>query len=161
MAPLRPALRIPLLLSAILITACSNSSPTEAGSDSVTVVSIQPPSGTTLQAGSQVTFSATIDYHLFSALSGSIVMVVEDQNYKNLSTTVPQPRASVAGGRGTRTLSDQIVVPSAYVSTVHVLFPLLPEGNTNTRTVAAVSYPVGPAASLVQAQEAPSTVPGD
>ena len=147
MAHSRPALRVfSLLLLSAALTSCSKSSPTEIGPDSVTVVSIQPSGGTTLQAGAPVTFSATIDYHFSSATSGSIAIVVEDQNYNSLSPTVPSPPVTVAKGIGTVTFSHQIVVPSTGVTTLYVLFPLSATGETRTRTVAAVSYRVAAAA---------------
>jgi hypothetical protein len=148
MAHLRPALRILLfLLSAAAITSCSKSSPTEIGPDSVTVVSIQPTGGTTLQAGSLVSFSATIDYHLSSAQSGSISVVVEDQDFKHFSSTVVSSPVTVARGIGTVTHSGSVVLPATGVSTLYVLFPLMATGDSRTQTVAAVSYRVSPAAA--------------
>lgn len=145
----RPALRVlSVFLSAAAITFCSKSSPTEPTQDSVTIVSIQPPAGTTLQAGSSVTFTATIAYRLASASSGLVLIVIEDNAFRNLSSTVPQPRVSVESGAGTVALTDQVVLPSAGITTVFVLFPLVPAGATSTQTVQEVSYPVAyPAAS--------------
>ena len=159
MTDVRAALRIlgiPLLAAAI--TSCSKSSPTEPVflQDSVTIVSIQPPAGTTLQAGAPVTFTATITYHLASAPSGSVVIVISDQSARNLSSTVPQPRVIVASGTGTVALTDQVVLPSSGVATVLVLFPLFVTGNTITQTFQSVSYPVSypaaPATDLGQAR---------
>jgi len=133
-----------VLLSATTITCCSNSSPTEPAflQDSVTVLSVQPPAGTTLQASTTVVFTATVDYHLASAPSGTVLILIEDQSFRNLSATVPQPRATVAKGSGAVTLTDQIVLPSSGVASVEVLFPLFATGSSSTQTVAEVYYPV-------------------
>jgi hypothetical protein len=119
-----------VLLSAATITSCSKSSPTEPVflQDSVTIVSIQPPAGTTLQAAATVVFTATVGYHLASAPSGIVLIVIEDQSFKNLSATVPQPRVTVASGTGTVTLTDQVVLPSSGVASVLVIFPLVATG---------------------------------
>jgi hypothetical protein len=159
MRDVRPALRIlGILLSAATFTFCSKSSPTEPSlpQDSVTIVSIQPPGGTTLQAGAQVTFTATVAYHLASAASGSVHIAIEDQNFKNLSSTVPQPGVTVVNGSGTVALADQVVLPSVGLTTVFVFFPLAATGAQSTMTVQEVSYPVAypalPATSLGQAR---------
>jgi len=146
-----------VLLSAATITSCSKSSPTEPVlQDSVTIVSIQPPAGTTLQAGAPVTFTAAITYHLASAPSGSVAILIADQLGRNLSTTVPQPQVPVANGTGTVVLTDQVVLPSSGVATVLVLFPLFATGNTSTQTFQSASYPVSypaiPATYLGQAR---------
>jgi hypothetical protein len=146
---------IPLLAAAI--TSCSKSSPTEPAflEDSVAIVSIQPPAGTTLQAGTQAAFTATITYHLASAPSGTVAIAILDQSSRNLSLTVPQPRVIVTKGSGTVALSDQVVLPSSGVATVVVLFPLFTSGNAITQTFQSVDYPVSypavPATSLGQA----------
>ncbi len=160
MAHGRPALPIvSLLLVSAALTSCSKSSPTEIGPDSVTVASILPSGATTLQAGAQVTFSATIDFHFSSAPTGDIAIVIQDQNSHSLSSTVPLPLVAVARGIGTVTLTDQIVIPSTGVTTLYVLFPLGPTGYTYTQTVAAVSYRVAATAPLgpVRAVHPPAT----
>ncbi len=150
-----PAFRVLLcLLSAAAVASCSKSSPTETGSDRVAVVSIQPPARTPLKAGSSVTFSATIDYRLSSAPSGTVIIVIQDQNSRNLSSTVPQPRVTVANGIGTVTLVDQIVIPAFGVDTVQVSFGLLPSDHTETQVVTLVNYPVVAPTSLGLSQAA-------
>ena len=136
-----------VLLAAAAIASCSKSSPTEPALDldSVTIVSLQPPAGTVLQAGARVTFTATIAYHLVNASSGSVFIVVQDQALRNLSSTVPVPSVSVVRGTGTVGLSDSIVIPATGVTSVGVFFPLLQTGATMTQTVQNVSYPVAPA----------------
>jgi len=136
-----------VLLSAAAVVSCSKSSPTEPvlDLDSVTIVSIQPPAGTVLQAGARVTFTATIGYHLVNASSGSVFIVVQDQALKNLSSTVPVPSVNVVRGTGTVGLSDSVVIPAAGVTSVGVFFPLLQTGATVTQTVQSVSYTVVPA----------------
>lgn len=135
-----------MLLPVIGVASCSKSSPSEADldTDRVRIVSIQPPMGTTLQAGSSLTVSATLDYHLISAPSGTISIVFEDQNYAVIASTVSGPDASVARGSGTVALSGQIVVPASGVSTVRVFFPLFSTGSTSTQTLDDVYYRVSP-----------------
>ena len=153
MTDIRAALRLlGIFLLAAAISSCSKSSPTEPAplQDSVNIVSIQPPAGTTLQAGTPVTFTATITYHLASAPSGSVVIVITDQLSRNLSSTVPLPQATVASGTGTVSLTDHVVLPTSGVATVLVLFPLFTTGNTTTQTFQSVSYPVSyPAATYL------------
>jgi hypothetical protein len=136
-----------ILLAAAAIASCSKSSPTEPALDldSVTIVSLQPPAGTVLQAGARVIFTATIGYHLVNAASGSVFIVVQDQALRNLSSTVPVPSVNVVRETGTVGLSDSVVIPAAGVTSVGVFFPLLQTGATMTLTVQSVSYSVAPA----------------
>jgi hypothetical protein len=110
--------------------------------DSVAIVSITPPVTTTLAAGTPVTFRATLTSNLASAQSGSVVMVIQDQANRNLSSTSPQPSVNVPHGAAGIELSDQIVVPAAGVTTVVVLFPLVATGGTTSLVVQSVSYTV-------------------
>ena len=148
MTYLRLALRVLLLhLLAFGVASCSKSSPTDADldTDRVRIVSIQPPLGATVLAGSTLAVSATLDYHLISASSGTISIVFEDQSWTTIRPTVPGPEALVTRGSGTVTLSGQIVVPAAGVSTVRVFFPLFSTGSTSTGTLDDVYYRVNPA----------------
>jgi hypothetical protein len=131
-------------IAAAAIGSC-NHSPTEpVVADSVTIVSIQPLPGTTLQAGAPVTFTATIGYDLETAPSGFVVIVIQDQASNNLSSTVPQPTVNVARGTGTVVLTDQVVIPTRLVTKVWVSFPLVHTGATATPVFQQVSYPVTP-----------------
>jgi hypothetical protein len=135
-------------IACVLIVAfaagCGGShSPTEPGGvDTIAITSITPASGTRLAPGSNVTFSGTVRYELASAGTGIIVLVIEDQASRVL-TTGAQPSAVVSRGQGTVSLSDSIVVPATGVSQVVVFFPLSPAGSTSTNIVATATYPVG------------------
>jgi hypothetical protein len=101
-----------------------------------------PPTGTPLQAGGTVTFTATLNFTLASADSGQIVIVIQDQNNQNLRAGGPQPAALVNRGTGTATLADSVVVPASGITSVRVIFPLVPQGATRTDILVSISYPV-------------------
>ncbi len=102
-----------------------------------------PPAGTVLTAGTSVTFTATATYNL--PVAGSIVLVIEDQNYDNLSTTNPAASAQVGAGTGTVTLSDRITLPPSGVTQVD-LFVLLASAPVQNISVSSIAqetvYPV-------------------
>jgi hypothetical protein len=151
----RAALRsLSVFLSAGAIAFCSKSSPTEPVvlQDSVTIVSIQPPAGAILQVGAPVSFTVTVAFTLASAPSGSVVMVVEDDAFRTIPGSLPQPTIGISRGRGMVTLTQQILVPPADVASVDVFFALAATGGTQSLAVQEVTYHVGPAASgLVRA----------
>ncbi|HZF11812.1 MAG TPA: hypothetical protein VFE33_23745 [Thermoanaerobaculia bacterium] len=144
-----PCLAIVLLT--VLVTACGGGhhSPSEpAGPDSVSAVSLSPTNGSRLVPGNVVTFSATVNYELQSESSGSILLVVQDQDY-HLLTVGPQAKASVNRGRGSATLSDHVTVPAAGVSQVRIYFALVPpdvsavQYLSSAQAQPAATYPVG------------------
>lgn len=138
-------------LAAAAIGSC-NHSPTEPFvADSVTIVSAQPPPGTALEAGAPVTFTATISYDLENAPTGLVVIVIEDQAFNNLSSTVPQPSVNVARGTGTVVLTDHVVIPTNGVRQVVVFFSLVRTGATFTSAGQYLSYPVTPSTGLSKA----------
>jgi hypothetical protein len=103
-----------------------------------------PLAGTPLQASETVTFTATLAYTLATADSGQIVIVIQDQNDRKLQQLGrAQPAAVVSKGTGTLTLADTIMIPASGVSSVRVIFPLVPAGATRTEVLVSVSYPVG------------------
>ena len=110
-------------------------------SDTISLVSITPPANTVLGRGKEVTFTATIDYTLATALSGQIVMVIQDQAGRNLAG-LPQASVDISRGSGRVTISDSIIVPEEGVTTVAVFLPLIPGQATQTEVVVSVSYPV-------------------
>ena len=111
--------------------------------DAVSLGSIAPAAGSPLQASQTVTFTATLNYTLASAESGQIVIVIQDQSNRRLQPSGrPQPAAVVTKGTSTATLADSIVVPASDVSSVRVVFPLIPTGATRTDVIVSVSYPV-------------------
>ena len=111
-------------------------------SDTISLVSITPPANTVLGRGKEVTFTATIDYTLATALSGQIVMVIQDQANRNLKPGVPQASVRISRGSGRVTISDSIIVPEEGVTTVAVYLLLIPGQATQTDVVVSVRYPV-------------------
>ena len=119
--------RLPFLavvLLTVIAGACGHSSSEPVGPDRVSVVSLQPANGSTLVAGSTVTFNARLDYELESESSGAILLVVQDQN-GFLLTEGPQARAATSQGLGSATLSGQVKVPATGVSQVRVFFAMV------------------------------------
>ena len=110
--------------------------------DTVAIEVITPERGTRLTAGSRVTFQVRGRYTLASASSGRIGLVIEDQDFKNISATVPQPFSTVTRGGGTLEIADTVTVPATGVTTVHVFLPLLPTGASRSTAVDHVVYPV-------------------
>jgi hypothetical protein len=105
--------------------------------------SIAPAAGTPLQANQTVTFTATLNYTLASAESGLIVIVIQDQSDRSLQPVGrPQPVAVAMKGTGTATLTDSIMLPASGVSSVRVIFPLVPANATRTEVIVSASYPV-------------------
>ena len=134
-------------LVAVLAAACYRDSPSEPGSrDSLTVSSIDPPGGTRLTPGGAVTFTVQVDYELRSGGvllgdDGTLVLAVEDQGGRDLDTEV---RKRVSHGRGSTSLSDRLVVPSAGVSQVRVVVRLVPDAlDAPTLISTAATYPAG------------------
>lgn len=145
----RKSLRIlGIFLPAAAIAFCRSSPTDPVAQDSLTIVSIQPPAGTpgtVLPQGASVTFSATIAYSLASAPSGSVAMVFQDETFKAIPGTVPQPVVSVARGTGTVVLTQNVVIPAANVANVNVFFLLAATGGTQSLAAQEVTYRVGPA----------------
>ena len=112
--------------------------------DAISAVSIVPAAGTPLRASETVTFTATLVYTLATAESGQIVVVIQDQDNRQLQQIGrPQPAAAISKGTGTVTLADTITIPASGVSSVRVIFPLVPAGATRTEVLVSVSYPAG------------------
>jgi hypothetical protein len=148
-----PALRTPtafilvLCLVASLIAGCNWRSSSEPETrDSLSLSSIDPPSGTRLAPGGPVTFTAFVDYQLVSQsfLSGdrgTITMEIEDQDGRDLDVEV---RKTVNHGRGSTSLSDRITVPAAGVSQVKVTLSLIPDALNAPAVISVVAtYQVG------------------
>lgn len=140
-----------LLATGIIFCSHSPTEPVVADRDSITLVSIQPSLGTSLQAGAPVAFTATIAYDLASVPSGLVALVIEDQAFRNLSSTVPQPTMTVARGNGTVTLADHVVIPANGVTTVYVYFLLAASGATDSLVAQRVSYQVASSAAIGRA----------
>lgn len=142
----RPLLLVTFLSLVTFLAGCSGGrSPSEpsADTDSISITSLSPAAGIKLTPGSTVTFAATVAYSLGSAATGTITLVIEDQNFKVL-TIGPQKIVAITRGRGSVSLSDQITVPTTGVIQVEVFLPLSPQGATMTKIVDKAIYPVGP-----------------
>ncbi|RLF05536.1 MAG: hypothetical protein DRJ60_05500, partial [Thermoprotei archaeon] len=124
--------------------------------DSVSVSSINPSDGTTLMAGSDVTFSCTADYKLVSADQAYVVMDFEIEYYNETSQQYEyawyyRDRYAddklVSRGLGTVDLSDTITVPSdiqgfkATEVRVHV-FLLSYDGEKALTNAQVFKYPI-------------------
>lgn len=133
-------------LASIGVAGCRDSTapskPAPPATDAIRLVSMSPDSGTILAPAQTVTFSGTVNYTLGTADSGSVLMVIEDQNFAVIQPTGTQPRARVAAGQRDVSMSQTLTLPPAGITAVNVFFPLVPKGATSTKTVAFVSYPV-------------------
>jgi hypothetical protein len=79
---------------------------------SIKLESASPTPGTAITVGQRVEFKVTVSYQLSIADSGSIILVVQDENNKNLLADQKQPSQSVGKGKGTVTLAQSFIVPS-------------------------------------------------
>lgn len=134
-----------LVLGMALAAGCSDggSSPTEPSPtiDSAVLETVSPPAGTLLTAGSQVVIRGRIRYTLASTGSGTVVLVIQDQNGRSL-VTGPQPSASIARGGGTVELTYTLQIPATGVSSVDAIFPLFPSGARESVAAPSVKYSV-------------------
>jgi hypothetical protein len=143
--------RLQLLVVAFALVAglaagCDRHSPSEPDSrDSISLASIDPPSGTRLGPGASVTFTAAVDYELRSQSllagdNGTITMAIEDQDGRDLDSEVSK---RVVHGRGSASLSDRLDVPATGVSQIRVVLTLIPEAVSAPTVVSvAATYPV-------------------
>ena len=132
-----------LVLLGALVSGCSDDDYSPSGpsqvTDSITIQEISPAAGTTLNRGTNVTFTARIGYSLGSASTGRIALVAQDQAGSALA---PQPFANVPRGSGTVSLSQQVTIPAQGVTRVDVFFPLLPDGASRSTAARSAQYPV-------------------
>lgn len=105
------------------------------------LVSALPTPGTKVAVGQTVEFKITVSYQLSIADKGSIALVIQDENNKNLLAGTPQQRQSVNRGKGTITLTESFLVPSGS-SEVRLFVPLIPEGMRHTDGELVLRYPV-------------------
>jgi hypothetical protein len=108
---------------------------------SVQLVSASPMPGTKMAAGQTVDFKVTVSYELSIAEKGAIILVVQDENNKNLTEGRAQERAPVKRGKGTVTLTQRLVVPGGS-NEVRLFIPLVPNGIDNTSGELVLRYPV-------------------
>jgi hypothetical protein len=108
---------------------------------SIQLVSASPVPGTKVAVGQTVEFKVTVSYQLSIADKGSIVLVVQDENNKNLLAGKPQQHQSVERGKGSITLTESFVVPAGS-DEVRLFIPLVPEGLEHTDGELVFRYPV-------------------
>jgi hypothetical protein len=144
---LRAAAALAALTAAVWAGGCRNTGSPSApgGPDEISIASITPPDGTTLAAGSSVTFSAFLVYLLNSSGAATITLVAEDQDNRVLNAN-NQVTTVVSQGNGSVVLSGRVAIPAAGVSLVRVTFPMAPTTAFSIPPMAAASYPVAPPA---------------
>ena len=111
------------------------------GENTISLVTIAPPDGTTLSAGQVVSLTATVSYELNGADSGEIKMVIQAQTSIQSG---PAPIVEIGRGSGMVTLSDQVTIPATGVTTIYVNFSLKLTGQTFYDIMSSASYPVQP-----------------
>jgi hypothetical protein len=109
---------------------------------SVQLVSAVPAPGTQIFRGQALQFKVTIAYRLSIADTGSIVLVVQDENNKSLTGDQPQQSQIVEQGQGTVTLTQSFIVPAGG-NEVRLFVPLVPNGVEHTSGELILRYPVG------------------
>jgi hypothetical protein len=109
---------------------------------SVQLVSAVPAPGTEIFAGQTLEFKVTIAYRLSMADTGSVVLVVQDENNRSLGGNQPQQTRSVERGEGEVTLTQTFVVPTD-VHEVRLFVPLVPKDVVHTSGELILRYPVG------------------
>ena len=133
------------LIVCLFMLGCSGDgdSPTDPlpTNDAVLLESITPPAASTLVAGRQVTFRARVRYALATANTGQVSLVIEDQDFRVISTP-PQTSAAVVRGEGTVELVDTVTIPASGVTRVLVFTPLFPAGASRSTAVQQVTYTV-------------------
>ena len=108
---------------------------------SIQLVSAFPVPGTKVAVGQTVEFKITVSYRLSIADRGSIVLVVQDENNKNLLADKPQQSQVVDRGKGTVTLTESFTVPIGS-NEVRLFMPLVPQGLEHTEGELVLRYPV-------------------
>jgi len=108
---------------------------------SIHLVSAFPAPGTKVAVGQTLEFKVTVSYQLSIADKGSIVLVIQDENNKNLLAEKPQQRQSVDRGKGTISLTESFLVPTGGTE-VRLFIPLVPQGIKHTDGELVLRYPV-------------------
>ena len=96
---------------------------------------------TPVAVGQTVEFKVTASYQLSIADKGSIILVIQDENNKNLLAGKPQISQSVDRGKGTVTLTQSFLVPMGRTE-VRLFIPLVPKGLDHTDGELVMRYPV-------------------
>jgi hypothetical protein len=108
---------------------------------SIKLEAASPAPGTALVVGQTVEFKIRVSYLLSIADKGAILMVVQDETDKNLLAGKMQPTQSVAGRKGTATLTESFVVPAGS-NEIRLFIPLVPSGISHTSGELVIRYPV-------------------
>jgi hypothetical protein len=108
---------------------------------SIQLLSASPLPGTRVAAGQTVEFKVTVTYQLSMADKGSIVLVVQDENNKDLLESKLQPSQIVDRGKGRATLTESFTVPTG-IYEVRLFLPLVPQGLEHTEGELVLRYPV-------------------
>jgi PPE-repeat protein len=124
-----------LILTAPVNAADSGTSPWSfvngaANGYAVQLVSAVPAPGTQIFPGQTLEFRVTVGYQLSMAETGSVILVIQDENDQNLGTG-PQKSQTVERGQGNVTLAQSFVVP-ADAREIHLIIPLVPQGVEHT-----------------------------
>jgi hypothetical protein len=110
---------------------------------SIQLVSASPVPGTKVAVAQTVEFKLTVSYQLSFADKGSIVLVIQDENNKNLLAGKPEQSQSVDRSKGSVsvTLTESFVVPAGS-NEVCLFVPLVPAGLEHTDEELVLRYPV-------------------
>ena len=134
--------RAKLWFSLFLIAGCGSSSPTAPTTDSISLTSIVPAAGTTLNAGDRVTFTAVVICTIVNSNGGITAMVLQDNaNRSLLAPGEIQPQSTLAKGTTTVTLSHTVTIPESG-TTVTVALPIFVNESSTTRAVVTRNYSV-------------------
>ncbi len=136
--------RTALLILLLAAAACGGgNAPTTPGVvNTLTLVSISPPAGSTLVPGSTVTFNGTLAYTLSTAGSALVSLVFEDQTNRVLNPTI-QPTSVVPEGQGEVNLPGPLSIPATGATEIQVIYTLTPNTSVPPITTSAtVTYRV-------------------
>jgi hypothetical protein len=142
---MRSSIKLPspgLWFSLFLLAGCGSSSPTAPTTDFISLTSIVPAAGTTLNAGERVTFTAVVVCTIVNSNGGRTAMVLQDQaNRSLLAPGEIQPQATLLKGTTTVTLSHTVTTPDSG-STLTVALPIFVNESSTTRAVVTRHYAI-------------------
>jgi hypothetical protein len=131
-----------VVCSLCLIAGCGSDGPTAPTTDFISLDSIVPAAGTSLNAGDSVTFTAVVTCTIVGSNGGFVVMAVTDQGNRSL-VPVGTGQAPTPLLRGTATVTvTQIVTIPPSGSTVNVVVPLFVTESNATQALVRRSYTV-------------------
>ena len=127
--------RLLLLVSLVALPSCGGS-PTQPTRDWIELKSIQPAEGSTVAAGEQVTFTATVECTIATSEGGTVSLLVQGPGALNAPTPT-----SLSKGTKTVTLTGTARMPESGV-TVTVFIPLWVNQSNTTAMYKRISYSV-------------------